>query len=254
MTLTPEEIVSYDLKQSVRGYSVAQVDELLDRLADQVEAEQHERERLAARVREAETRLEATQETESTLKRTLVTAQQAAERSLEEAREEADALLARAREEAGRIEEDARLEAERVLADARARATREAEEARRRRAALQERVDELVERERRHRQRLRELLERELAELEQLEEVDGADEVPGTASGEDAAGQWGHDAIPSAPAESGTTGHEDDPVSRPGGEDSSGPGSHGLTVRVHDRPGDRDDDSPLGSASLPGEE
>jgi DivIVA domain-containing protein len=168
MALTPEEIVGYDLKQSVRGYSVAQVDDLLDQLADQVEAAQQQQERLTARLREAEQRLEATQETESTLKRTLITAQQAAERSLQEAKDEAEAMLDRARQEAAEVEQDARQEAERVLADARASASREAEEARRRRAALQERVDELVERERRHRAHLRELLEHQLAELERM--------------------------------------------------------------------------------------
>lgn len=237
MTLTPEEIVSYDLKQSVRGYSVAQVDELLDRLADQVEADQLEHQRLAEQLQEAQARLEATQETESTLKRTLVTAQQAAERSLQEARDEADEILARAREQATQIEADARDEAERVLADARASATREAEEARRRRAALEERIDELVERERRHRQRLRELLERELAELEQLDEAeaDGLAPEPVAAS-----------AAPDA--------HPDPPGGAPGVGDPGGAEAQGLTVRVHGRAGDRTDDSPLGSASLPGEE
>lgn len=247
MDLTPEEIVSYDLKQSVRGYSVAQVDELLDLLADQVEAAQQEQERLTARLREAEARLEDTQETESTLKRTLVTAQQAAERSLQDAREEADALLARAREEADQIEQDARQEAERVLADARASATREAEEARRRRAALQERVDELVERERRHRRRLRELLERELADLEQLGPVD--DE-----SGAATDGLEDRSEPPMATSAPPSSGDADDetPASAPAGPpDHEG---HGLTVRVHGRAGGPDDDSPLESAPLPGEE
>ena len=251
MDLTPEEIVSYDLKQSVRGYSVAQVDELLDRLADQVEAGQQERERLLARLREAEARLEATQETESTLKRTLITAQQAAERSLQEAKDEAEAMLDRARQEAAEIEQDARQAAERVLADARASATREAEEARRRRAALQERVDELVERERRHRAHLRELLERQLADLEQLGPIE---DDAGGAVGEDGLGadtmpddrsSW--DEETSALEEAAQESVEEPGAGRP-------PQGQGLTVRVHDRAGGPGGDSPLGSAHPPGEE
>jgi cell division initiation protein len=240
MDLTPEEIVSYDLKQSVRGYSVAQVDELLDRLADQVEAAQQEQARLSTRLREAEERLEATQETEATLKRTLITAQQAAERSLQEAEDEAAAMLDRAREEAGEVEQDARQEAERVLADARASASREAEEARRRRAALQERIDELVERERRHRAHLRELLEHQLAELERLGPLDDAlgDDIGDTyAVVEESAGR---DEASQGLAESSDA--------------DRSPEHPGLTVRVHDRAGGSDDDSPLGSAHPPGEE
>ncbi len=250
MDLTPEEIVSYDLKQSVRGYSVAQVDELLDLLADQVEAAQQEQERLTARLRDAEARLAATQETESTLQRTLITAQQAAERSLQEAKDEAEAILGRARQEASEVEQDARQQAERVLADARASAAREAEEARRRRAALQERVDELVERERRHRAHLRELLERQLAELDQLGPIE--DDL-GNAIGDEFGARPGPGETFSADEE--TAG--DDEASQGPPED---PGANrplegqGLTVRVHDRAGGSDEDSPLGSAHPPGEE
>jgi cell division initiation protein len=251
MDLTPEEIVSYDLKQSVRGYSVAQVDELLDRLADQVEAAQQQQERLTARLHEAEQRLEATQETESTLKRTLITAQQAAERSLQEAKDEAEAMLDRARQEAAEVEQDARQEAERVLADARASASREAEEARRRRAALQERVDELAERERRHRAHLRELLEHQLAELERMGPLEDdlasavGDEENWTSPGVEDTGE----------AEEATAEREEAspwPV-EPTEADRPARGQ-GLRVRMHDRAGGSGGDSPLGSAHPPGEE
>ena len=251
MDLTPEEIVSYDLKQSVRGYSVAQVDELLDRLADQVEAAQQEQELLATRLREAEERLEATQETESTLKRTLITAQQAAERSLQEAKDEAEAILDRARQEASEVEQDARQEAERVLADARASASREAEEARRRRAALQERVDELVERERRHRAHLRELLEHQLAELERLGPLE--DDLGGAVGDDELGARPGLDDTSSLSEEA--PGREEASQGPTESSDADRPvEGQGLTVRVHDRAGGSGDDSPLGSAHPPGEE
>lgn len=240
MALTPEEIVSYDLKQAVRGYAISQVDDLLDQLADQVEAEQLERERLAAQLREAEHRLEASQETESMLKRTLVTAQEAAERSLQEARDEAEELLDRAREQARTLEEEAQRESARVLDEARGMATREAEEARSRRAALQERVDDLIERERAHRTRLRELLERQLRELEQLEASGdpGADVAAGEAAADDAVVDDGFAGFAHA-AEPAGEHHEEHP-----------PESHGLRVRAHEHAGDPPSDSPLGSQPL----
>lgn len=235
MGLSPEEIVSYELKQAVRGYSVPQVDELLDQLADQVEAEQLERERLTARLRDAEARLEASQETESTLQRTLVTAQQAAERSLQEAQREADELLERGREQACRIEDEAVEQRETLLNEVRELASRETEEARRRRAALQERVDDLLARERRHRTRLRELLERELDELDRL-----------PAPGEDASDETGAETVP------GHRGEVDTPPTGTGAGDveEQPTEAHGLRVRVHQRVDDQDSDSPLGSPSL----
>jgi cell division initiation protein len=245
MSLTPEEIVSYDLKQTVRGYSVAQVDELLDRLADQVEAAQHEQERLAGRVRETEASLEANQETESTLKRTLVTAQQAAERALQEAREEADALLAAAREEARTLREEARASAEQTLAEARESASREAEEARRRRAALQERIDDLLAREDRYRQQVRDVLVSQLEELDALPGVDRALEhgTPTSAPQADPRPADEHDEP--AGGNAPVAAQESDQTS------PQAPAS-GLTVRVHGRPGgDQDQRSPLGSASPP---
>lgn len=232
MALTPEEIVSYDLKQSVRGYAISQVDDLLDQLADQVEAEQFERDRLVAQLREAEGRLEESQETESMLKRTLLTAQQAAERSLQEARDEAAELIEQAREQARTLEEEARLQSARVLDEAREMAAREVEETRRRRAALQERVDDLVERERRHRTRLRELLEGQLRDLDQLEAVADSEE----------AGESGETDDDVAADEFFSGSVEADRTPEP-----SPPEAHGLRVRVHGQPGDSPSDSPLGS-------
>lgn len=213
MALTPEEIATYELKQTLRGYSVTQVDELLDQLADQVEAAEQERERLVAELREAEAHAEQSQEAESTLTRTLVTAQQAAERSVEEARREAEAIVERAREEAVEIEAQAREEAERRLAEARDEAAREIEEARRHRAALEERLDELVERERAYRARLRDVLTSELEELDRLAPV-GPDEE-GTSSSEEQeegserdARRRGHDPGQPSPLGSAALPHE----------------------------------------------
>jgi DivIVA domain-containing protein len=55
--LSPDDIVGYEFRQQkVRGYDVEQVDDLLDRLADQVEATDRELDDLRARLRDAEAR------------------------------------------------------------------------------------------------------------------------------------------------------------------------------------------------------
>lgn len=158
MPLTPDEIVNYQLKQAVRGYSVKQVDELLDEVADEIERLNAALAEAQLRARDAESRAEEFTETESTLKRTLVTAQRAAEETLAEAEQRAEEML-----------EEARLESERLLADA----ENTAAETRRTRDAelvdIERRIDDLRQRERAHREELRRAVESQLAELERLD-------------------------------------------------------------------------------------
>lgn len=127
--LTPEAIVDYPLKTGVRGYRVDQVDELLDRVADRIE-------RLETRVAELQRdldqerlRAEEASATESTLKRTLVTAQRAAEETVAEAQQEAerigdevrrevDALRAEVQRDADQLRSAAQADAEQARQDA----------------------------------------------------------------------------------------------------------------------------------------
>jgi cell division initiation protein len=172
MPLTPDEIVNYQLKQAVRGYSVKQVDELLDEVADEIERLNAELEEAQRRARDAESRAEEFTETESTLKRTLVTAQRAAEETLEEAQQRAEEIL-----------EEARLESERLLTEAEntaadTRRTREADL-----VDIERRIDDLRERERAYREDLRRAVESQLAELERLDSI--AVDSEAEATGED---------------------------------------------------------------------
>jgi DivIVA domain-containing protein len=184
--LHPDDIVGYRFKQSLRGYAVDEVDQLLDRLADQIERMAAELEELRGRVHVAETQAAVTRETEATLQRTLVVAQQAAERNLADAAAQAEATLANATAEAERIrrevEEDAgrsRAEVEeqtaRLRADAEADAARTLERAqefaRREVQAARSRVEEAAGRHAEVIGRVsehREALRRELANLEEL--------------------------------------------------------------------------------------
>lgn len=144
--LTPDELADYPLKQTMRGYSVAQVDELLDRAADSLERLHTRVADLEQQLGACEERLAAAAETEETLKRTLVTAQRAAEQALDEARERAAKLVDDAEQEAR----------DRVL------------DAERRRRRLEDHIAELRDFEEAYRAQLREALQDRLRQLERI--------------------------------------------------------------------------------------
>lgn len=152
MTMSPEEIVDLDLKLALRGYATDQVDELLDRLADQIERNEAELSQLRGRVREAEARAASAAEAEATVHRTLVAAQTTADRITAEAeqtaaslREEAERAAADLREEAEQtamsLREEAEVEARERLQRAEEQAQRLIAEAEQRHQQLQERFE-----------------------------------------------------------------------------------------------------------------
>lgn len=120
--LTPNEIADFPLRTAVRGYKVEQVDDLLDRVADRIEVLQRELEASREAVRAAERRAEESTATETTLKRTLVTAQRAAEETVAQARTEAETIRSEAQQEADRLVAEARAQADEVRAAATAEA------------------------------------------------------------------------------------------------------------------------------------
>ncbi|MDP8929223.1 MAG: DivIVA domain-containing protein, partial [Actinomycetota bacterium] len=171
---TPDDIVNYPLKQAVRGYSVRQVDDLLDRVADEFERVHHELAETRQRLAQAEARAEALSEAESTLKRTLVTAQRAAEQTVAEARERAATVVEQAQEEA-----------ERKHRAAVSSAREELDELRRSQRELAARIEALSAFDRDYRSTLREFVERHLRSLDELEQRVPA--IPPEAEGGDAA-------------------------------------------------------------------
>jgi DivIVA domain-containing protein len=240
VSLSPDDIVGYEFRQQkVRGYDVQQVDDLLDQLADQVERTERELDDLRQRLRDSEARLAAALETESTLKRTLVTAQDAAERALAEAREQADEL----RETAERaIDEQlarARDEARTIVSDAQREARAELTTAREQRAAIEDRLAGLRELEQRHRRSIERHLRGHLDQLDQLaSDPDSPANVPAPLEERRAAGQ------PLSAAEWEPFGPDADEPPAPGSD-------HGLTVRVHGAEHAGGGDQQLGSAAPP---
>ena len=141
MGLTPAEIRHVPIGRGVWGYRRGAVERLLDEVADSFEDVWRERADLADRVEQLEGELQRHIELETLLRKTLVSAEAAAEEQRESARREAERVVAEAHDEARRIVFAATAERERLSADAR---------------------------------RLRELLKTALATVE---EADGADEA-----------------------------------------------------------------------------
>jgi cell division initiation protein len=141
MGLTPAEIRHVPIGRAPWGYRRGAVERLLDEIADSFEDVWRERADLADRVEHLESELQRHLELETLLRKTLVSAEAAAEEQREGARREAERVVAEAHDEARRIVFAATAERERLAADSR---------------------------------RLRELLRTALATVE---EADGADEA-----------------------------------------------------------------------------
>src|SRR5215210_2245317 len=141
MTLTPVEIRHVPIARGLWGYRRTAVEQLLDEIADSFGDVWRERADLADRVEQLEADLQRHRELETLLRKTLVSAEAAAQEQREGARREAEQIVSEAHAEARRITFAAAAERERLQTDVR---------------------------------RLRELLRTALASTEELE---GADEV-----------------------------------------------------------------------------
>jgi cell division initiation protein len=141
MGMTPVEIRHVPIGRGLWGYRRGAVERLLDDVADSFEAVWRERADFADRIEHLESELQRHRELETLLRKTLVSAEAAAQEQRESARRESEQVVSEAHAEARRIIFEANAERERLAADAR---------------------------------RLRELLRTALASVD---EVDGADEI-----------------------------------------------------------------------------
>jgi cell division initiation protein len=141
MGMTPVEIRHVPIGRGLWGYRRGAVERLLDDVADSFEAVWRERADFADRIEHLESELQRHRELETLLRKTLVSAEAAAQEQRDSARRESEQVVSEAHAEARRIVFEANAERERLAADAR---------------------------------RLRELLRTALATVD---EVDGADEI-----------------------------------------------------------------------------
>jgi cell division initiation protein len=119
MGLTPVEIRHVPIGRGVWGYRREAVDHLLDEVAESYEEVWRERADLADRVESLEEDLQRHRELESLLRRTLVSAEAAAQEQREGARRDAERIVEEAHAEARRITFAAIAERERLMDDVR---------------------------------------------------------------------------------------------------------------------------------------
>jgi len=106
MDLTARHIHEKQFHDAWRGYSQEEVDDFLDRVADQMNRLERENAALQERLRDLDQVMSTSRSTEDMLKKTLVTAQQAAEEAIATARTKAEELVAEAEVRARRANDE----------------------------------------------------------------------------------------------------------------------------------------------------
>jgi cell division initiation protein len=120
MPLTPVEIRHLELHRAwMRGYRKADVDRLLNEVADSFEEVWRERADLADRLDELETEASKHRELETLLRSTLVSAERAAHEMKEQARRESDLIVREAHAEGRRVTREMAAEKHRLEGDVR---------------------------------------------------------------------------------------------------------------------------------------
>ena len=176
MELTARDIHEKQFHDAWRGYNQEEVDDFLDRVAESFDLIQRENAAVLGRVRELEQALTTSRETEEMLKKTLVSAQQAAEEAIAKAQQKADALIADAEQRSARAGEEAR---ER-LASVDAEIRRKTLEADRSHTARRRELDASIERLRAFESELKRRLETFLEQQTQALEVLTESKAPGS--------------------------------------------------------------------------
>jgi cell division initiation protein len=188
MELSAREINEKQFHDAWRGYNQAEVDDFLDRVAEAIDRLQRENGDLKQRITELDQAVAASKDTEEMLKKTLVTAQRAAEEAIANAKSKAEEIITQAEERVHRTESEAR---ERIV-HAENESRRKAAEAERdltaRKRELDERIGKLGAFETDIKKRLKTFLEQQLRALDVLTEAESPRITPPPARPAAAAG------------------------------------------------------------------
>lgn len=168
MDLTARDINEKQFHDAWRGYSQAEVDDFLDKVAEALDNALRERETFRRRASELEQAVSTSRDTEEMLKKTLVTAQQAAEEAIAKAKAKAEQLVTEAEERATVANEESRRRIQTIEEEVRQKNA----DAERQHAAKEREYEAAIEKlrsiEADVKQRLRAFLEQQMAALEQL--------------------------------------------------------------------------------------
>lgn len=103
MKITAMEITNKEFKRTIRGYSPDEVDEFLDKIAEDYENLYKENSTLKEKLSNIEDKIEHYNKMESTIQNTLLLAQNAAEQARENAKKESELIVKNANDTAQRI-------------------------------------------------------------------------------------------------------------------------------------------------------
>ncbi len=209
MDLTARHIHEKQFHDAWRGYNQEEVDDFLDKVAETLDRLQRENRALQARIRELDQVVATSRDTEEMLKKTLVTAQQAAEEAIASAKAKAEQLLTEAEQRAIRANEEAKEKVAAAEVEARRKSLEADREHQLKRRDLDANIEKLRAFESELKQRLTAFMQQQLRALESLTETTPAQKPAGPAQarpqGPPAAGQGpagGRDPLPGAPQQS----------------------------------------------------
>lgn len=168
MDLTARHVTEKQFHDAWRGYNQEEVDEFLDRVAEQLNRLERENAALQTRLRELDQMVEASRSTEDMLKKTLVTAQQAAEEAISTAKTKAEALVAEAEQRAQRANDELKHRVATAEEEVRRKTAEVERQQLARRRDTQQSIDRLEAFEAEIKQRLRAFLEQQLSALDSL--------------------------------------------------------------------------------------
>jgi cell division initiation protein len=174
MELSSQEVNDKQFHDAWRGYNQGEVDDFLDRVAETIDRLQRENADLTKRVAELDQAVAASRETEEMLKKTLVTAQQAAEEAIAKAKAQAEELINEAEVRVQSSESEVRERIDQAEAEARRRAADTERDLATKHRESEERITGLRAMESNVKQRLRAFLDQQLHALEAL----GAEDAP----------------------------------------------------------------------------
>jgi cell division initiation protein len=122
MEIGARDIHDKQFHDAWRGYNQKEVDDFLDKVAEAIDELQRENKALQSRVHELDQTVAATKSTEEMLKKTLLTAQQAAEEAIAKAKARAEQLIGEAEDRLKRADEETTTRVTQAEADIRQRA------------------------------------------------------------------------------------------------------------------------------------
>ena len=177
MDLTARHIHEKQFHDAWRGYNQEEVDDFLDRVADQMNRLERENVALQERLRDLDQMMAASRSTEDMLKKTLVTAQQAAEEAIATARTKAEELVAEAEARAERANEELKHRVATAEEEVRRKTAEVERQQLARRRETQQSIERLEAFETEIKRRLKAFLEQQLNSLDTL--VDKSAQSPG---------------------------------------------------------------------------